>query len=75
MLKDADSFGKFHYYNHEPYGGTYEKVTVPPDSYYVLGDNSASSTDSRFWGFVPEKNLIGKAMVRWWPPRRVGKIE
>ncbi len=74
VLDDPGSFGKFYYYNHEPFGGPQEKIQVPPHSYYVLGDNSSNSTDSRFWGFVPEKNRIGKAVFRWWPLRRMGLI-
>jgi signal peptidase I len=75
VLDDPASFGKFYYYNHDPFGGPNEKIKVPPQSYYVLGDNSANSTDSRFWGFVPVKNMVGRAMFRWWPPRRVGILE
>lgn len=73
-LDDTQTFKKFYYYNHDPYGGPNEKILVPDDSYYVLGDNSANSTDSRFWGFVPKKNVIGKAIFRWWPPKRIGKL-
>ena len=74
-LSKPDVFTRFYYYNHEKYGGPNEKIVVPKDAYYVLGDNSANSTDSRFWGFVPKKNMVGKAFVRWWPPKRIGPLK
>nr|WP_040697098.1 signal peptidase I [Nodosilinea nodulosa] len=48
--------------------------TVPEASYLVLGDNRNSSYDGHIWGFVPQENIIGKAVVRFWPPDRVGLL-
>ncbi|MGL6281868.1 MAG: signal peptidase I [Microcoleaceae cyanobacterium] len=48
---------------------------IPPDQYLVLGDNRNNSYDSHYWGFVPRENIIGKAVVRFWPPNRLGEVD
>jgi signal peptidase I len=47
-------------------------VHVPLDSYFVAGDNSPNSFDSRYWGFLPAKNIKGRAWLRYWPLSRFG---
>lgn len=49
-----------------------EAITIPPDHYFMMGDNRGASDDSRFWGPVPEDWIIGKAFATYWPPNRVG---
>jgi len=51
-------------------------MTVPPRKFVALGDNSGNSLDSRYWGFVPEKAVIGKAFFIYYPfTRRWGVAE
>jgi signal peptidase I len=65
----------------EPYirpcgGGTdcnlQEPIEIPPDQYFMMGDNRGQSDDSRFWGPVPKDWIIGKAFFTYWPPKEVG---
>jgi signal peptidase I len=50
-------------------------LTVPDGCYFVLGDNSTNSFDSRFWGSVPRGNIIGRVSFCYWPPQRAGGVK
>ncbi|MGO9128042.1 MAG: signal peptidase I [Terriglobales bacterium] len=43
-----------------------DDIVVPPDSYFAMGDNRDVSYDSRYWGFIPRENLIGRPMFIYW---------
>jgi signal peptidase I len=49
-------------------------VKVPPGHWFMMGDNRGSSDDSRFWGPVPKKWIIGGAFATYWPPGRIGPL-
>jgi signal peptidase I len=53
----------------KPEEGRY-RLEIPADKFMALGDNAPSSVDSRFWGFVPRENLVGRASFIFWPPSR-----
>jgi signal peptidase I len=76
MLGNAE--GEIHYVNYP--GSIYlrstnDTLTVSNDCYFVLGDNSSNSSDSRFWGLLPAKSVIGRATYCYWPPARMGTIK
>ncbi len=78
VMSKKDGYGG---YGNGPRGFNYlnnptETFQIPPDNYLALGDNSYNSSDSRYWGLVPRKNIAGKAFVVFWPvTKRWGFIE
>ena len=56
----------------EPMDYQLEPLTVPPDHLLVLGDNRNASLDSHLWGPLPQRALIGTAVLRYWPLNRFG---
>jgi signal peptidase I len=51
-----------------------QPITIPPGEYFMMGDNRGASDDSRFWGPVPDKWVIGVAFFTYWPPDRIGTL-
>jgi signal peptidase I len=58
-----DSFVPEQYKSHDDWG----PEVVPDGYYFVMGDHRNNSSDSRHWGFVPKKYIIGRVQLRWWP--------
>ena len=74
-VEDSRIKNRYYYNCACPYGHEGLKIKVPEDSYFVLGDNSQSSKDSRYWGFVPKELMIGRAELVYWPLNRIRVIK
>lgn len=68
-------FSQIYYQNKGDLAQEGKPIVVPENEYFVLGDNSGSSQDSRYWGFVPKNNILGKAILIYWPFGRVRMIK
>jgi signal peptidase I len=69
------AINKVYYYNRGEYGKEETALKIPDNAYFVLGDNSASSKDSRYWGTLDDKYLIGKAVMIYWPINRMRMLK
>ena len=65
-----DSFIPAEYRSHEAWG----PQVIPQGYYFVMGDHRNNSSDSRHWGFVPERYIIGKVQLCWWPIRHARMV-
>lgn len=74
LVKD-ERIKNIQYYNRGDYARESQAIKVPEGYFFVLGDNSASSADSRYWGFVSEDYLVGKAEMIYWPLHRMRVIQ
>jgi len=71
LLTDS-RFDRYYYSNDPRFRYGVDPTLVPEGHYFVLGDNSQNSFDSRFWGFVDERDFIGEPYLRVWPLSRFG---
>src|SRR3990167_3575815 len=65
--KQEDLLGVKHhiFIDSEKPNGDFKDIVVPNGMYFVMGDNRDDSADSRYWGFVPDENIVGKAVLIW----------
>lgn len=61
--------------DYKTFGGSFlneaKEISIPNNMYFVMGDNRGASSDSREWGFVKKEEIIGKALIVYWPIDRI----
>jgi signal peptidase I len=71
-MLEGERFDQYYYSNDVRFQYGVEPTLVPEGYYFMLGDNSGDSFDARFWGFVPDKDIVGVPYLRVWPLNRFG---
>jgi signal peptidase I len=69
---EGERFDRYYYSNDSRFQYGVEPTLIPEGHYFMLGDNSGDSFDARFWGFVPDKDIVGVPYLRVWPLNRFG---
>lgn len=69
---EGERFDRYYYSNDFRFQYAVEPTLVPEGHYFMLGDNSGNSFDSRFWGFVSDADIVGVPYLRVWPLNRIG---
>ena len=69
---EGERFDRYYYSNSSSFQYGVETTVVPDGHYFMLGDNSGNSFDSRYWGFVADDDIVGVPYLRVWPLNRIG---